>query len=450
MTIQVPEFAADALSALESAGYESYVVGGCVRDAVLGIEPHDWDVTTAASPAQVKTVFSGRRVLETGLKHGTVTLLTGGGPLEITSFRTEGPYSDARRPDSVVFVRDVHEDLLRRDFTINAMAYSPLRGLRDDFGGMADLSAKRLRCVGRADDRLTEDALRILRALRFASRFGLTIVPETDAALRRHRDLLSRISAERIFVELKGILTGPGAGKMMLSYPEIFFTILPDLAQMYDFDQHRPDAHPYDVWEHTAHALDAAPPDPVVRLAVFFHDCGKPATFSADPADGKGHFYGHPKVGAKMTDAMLRRLKCDNATRNLVTALVEHHELPAGTGKKALRRLLRRLGAEPMRQLFSVCRADACAHTPELAERLAASLDSAERQLEEILTGGGCISLRDLAVDGSDLLALGITPGPEVGRILNTLLEEATDELLPNERESLLRRAAEIKGGLKE
>ena len=260
MTLNIPEYAALALDRLEAAGYESYVVGGCVRDALLGRTPHDWDITTSsAAPEEVEAVFRGCRVLETGIKHGTVTLMTDGGPLEITAFRSEGDYSDGRRPDSVVFVRDIHEDLLRRDFTVNAMAYSPRRGLRDDFGGREDLSGRVLRCVGRADDRLREDALRILRALRFCARYGLAAEQETDAALRRNRARLGNVSAERIFSELKGILTAPGAGTMMLSYPEIFFTVFPEMEPMLGFDQHRPDAHIYDVWEHTAHAVDAAP-----------------------------------------------------------------------------------------------------------------------------------------------------------------------------------------------
>ena len=448
MQIEVPACAAEVLSALESAGYESYVVGGCVRDAMLGRVPHDWDITTAAAPTEVEAVFSGRRVLETGLKHGTVTLLSGGVPLEITTFRTDGDYSDGRRPDSVAFVRDVHEDLRRRDFTINAMAYSPLRGLRDDFGGQADLAAGRIRCVGDPDERLTEDALRILRALRFASRFGFAIDPDTGEALRRHRDRLRNVSAERIFSEFRGILTGPGAGEMMLAFPEIFFTVFPEMAPMLGFDQHRPDAHLYDVWAHTAHAVAASSLDPDVRMALFFHDCGKPATFTRDPANGAGHFYGHPQIGAEMTDAMLRRLKCDNAARTLVTTLVREHEMPARQTKKTLRRILSRLGAETLRLLFEVCRGDAAAHTPELAQKLLDAVDKNESLVGEILAEGSCFTLKDLALDGRDLMDAGIPPGPEIGRVLNLLLDAVMDESLPNERESLLRRVNEIKGGM--
>ena len=440
----IPEYASRAVSRLEEAGFESYVVGGCVRDALLGLEPHDWDIATAADPEQVRRVFSGERIIETGLRHGTVTLLTGGGPLEITAFRCEDSYSDGRRPDSVTFVRDVHEDLRRRDFTINAMAYSPARGLIDDFGGRGDLSARRLRCVGDADVRLREDALRILRALRFSARYGLTAVPETDAALRRNRFRLENISPERIYSELKGILTAPGAGAVMLSYPEIFFTVFPEMEPMLGFDQHCPEVHPFDVWEHTARAVDAGEPVAELRLALFFHDCGKPATFTLDPDNGRGHFFGHPEVGARMTDIMLRRLRSDGTARRTVTALVENHELPSELGKKAMRRLIRRLGADTVRLLCAVRRADAAAHAPEPAERLVSSLDSQEALMEEVLSEESCLSLGDLAIDGKDLSAMGLVPGPVYGRILNAMLEEVTDELLPNEREALLRRAGEI------
>lgn len=447
MRIDIPSPVADTLRSLEAAGYESYVVGGCVRDALLGLEPHDWDITTAAAPQEVERIFAGERILETGLKHGTVTLLKCNEPLEITTFRSEGLYSDGRRPDSVEFVKDVHEDLLRRDFTINAMAYSPVRGLRDDFGGQADLSSGTLRCVGDPDDRLTEDALRILRALRFASRYGFTIEPATAAALRRHRDKLSNVSPERIFSEFCGILSGRGAGDMMLAFPEIFFVLFPELEPMWGFDQHNAWAHPNDVWTHTARAVEYAESNIAVRLSLFFHDCGKPSTFTLDPETGRGHFYGHPGVSAKLADQMLRRLKSDTATRELVVTLVENHEMPMGLDKKALRRYLHLLGEETMEKLLEVRRADAMAHTPELAEKLLASVETDKRFMEEILQEAECLSLRDLAVGGRELTALGFAPGPELGATLNTLLEEVMDEKMPNERDSLLRRALEIKGG---
>ena len=445
MDLAIPAGAAAALDALERRGYESYVVGGCVRDSLLGREPHDWDICTAAAPEEVETVFAGSRVLETGRKHGTVTLLTEEGPLEITTFRKEGTYSDQRHPDSVEFIDDVHEDLLRRDFTVNAMAWSPRRGLRDDFGGQEDLAAGLIRCVGKPADRFGEDALRILRALRFAARYGFAIEKNTAAALRAGRELLCRVSPERIFSELKGILCAPGAGEMLRAFPEVFFVFLPELRPTLGFDQHMPQHHPYDVWGHITRTVDAIDPDPVLRLTMLFHDAGKPGTFTLDPDTGLGHFYGHPALGAEIAEAALRRLRCDNAAREAVTALVEHHDFRSQGSKKAVRRLLARLGEANMRRLYLVTLADAAGHTPETGARMTARAEETRALLEEILAEERCLAVEDLAIGGGDLLALGMAPGPAVGRLLRRLLEEVWDETLPNERETLLRRAAEIK-----
>ena len=444
MVIPVPESVRRVLSALEEAGWESYAVGGCVRDSLLCREPHDWDVTTAARPEEVKKVFAAGRIIDTGLKHGTVTLLTDSGPVEITTFRTEGIYSDSRHPDRVSFVADVHEDLSRRDFTVNAMAYSPDRGLRDDFGGQADLHAGVLRCVGDPDRRFREDALRILRAARFAARYGFRIEEATAAAMLRNRELMLRLSPERVFAELKGILTAPGAGAVLRAYPEVFFTVLPELSPMKGFDQRRPRAHQWDVWEHTAYAVDAAPPDTTVRLAMLLHDAGKPETFSPDPDTGLGRFYGHPAAGARIAEAVLRRLRCDNASLKSVVSLVELHQVLDGNGKKAMRRILSRLGEEDARRLLAVCRADAQAHTAEVCADRMARLALDEEALEELLRENSCLSVKDLEIGGRELLELGFRPGPEMGRTLQALTDEVMDEKLVNRREDLLRRAAEI------
>lgn len=436
--MQLPEEAARALKKLEDAGWESYAVGGCVRDSLRGIEPHDWDLCTAAPPEEMKKVFAGEHVIETGLRHGTLTLLTPTMPVEITTFRTESGYSDCRHPDSVSFVRDVREDLARRDFTINAMAYSPVRGLRDEFGGQDDLQRGLLRCVGDADERFREDALRILRALRFAARFGLTIEEKTAAALRENRALLRSVSPERVFSELKGILCAPDAGKMLLAFPEVFFTVLPELEPMLGFEQHRPDSHCWDVWGHTAHAVDAVAPDFVLRLAMLFHDCGKPRTFSQDPETGRGRFYGHPGVSAEIADAALHRLRCDTCTRETVVTLVENHEMRTGHSKKALRRLLAKLGEENMRRLLLVRRADAAAHASGANVRLSAMADEDERILNGLIAEAGCLHVKDLAVTGGDLLALGMEQGPAVGETLSRLLDLVLEEELPNEKEALL------------
>ena len=441
----MPAAAAAALEALESAGYESYVVGGCVRDSLLGRTPHDWDLCTAAPPEQVEAVFAGQRVLETGLKHGTVTLLTEEGPLEITTFRSDGPCSDGRHPDTVSFVRDIHEDLRRRDFTVNAMAWSPRRGLRDDFGGREDLNRGRIRCVGDPHARFEEDALRILRALRFAARYGFAIEPATAAAVWEDREKLARISPERVFSELKGILCGAGAGEMLRAFPDVIFTVLPELAPCQGFDQRMPRHHPYDVWEHITRTVDAVPPEEILRLTMLFHDSGKPASFSLDPETGEGHFYGHPEIGAQIADEALRRLRCDTATREAVTALVACHDFRSNGSKKAVRRLLARLGEVNLRRLRLVTLADAAAHTPETERRMIARAEETGALLEEILAEKPSRTTEDLAIGGADLLELGMAPGPAIGKLLRELLEDVWDEKTPNEREALLRRAREWK-----
>ena len=441
MEIHVPPRAAAALEALEKAGFESWVVGGCVRDALLGREPHDWDIATAAVPAEGMAVFAGERVIETGLRHGTFTLLTPEGPLEITTFRTEGDYSDRRHPDAVTFVRDIREDLSRRDFTVNAMAYSPRRGLRDDFGGREDLERGIIRCVGDPDARLGEDALRILRALRFAARYGFSVEAETAAALRRNQELLNRISPERVFAELRGLVCGAGAGEVLLAFPEVIFAVLPELAPMEGFDQGMPENHQYDVWGHTAHALDLIEPDPVLRLVMLFHDGGKPERFTRDAA-GRAHFHGHPERGAEIADAALRRLRCDNLTRQTVVTLVRWHDFRSEGSRRALRRLLARIGPENMARLRAVRTADAGAHTPAARDRMLARVREDDVLLGEILSEGTCLTVKDLAVGGKDL---DMDPGPAVGAVLRRLLDEVLDETLPNEREALLRRAETLR-----
>ena len=417
-------------------GFFAYVVGGCVRDSLLNTVPSDWDICTSALPEDMKRLF--QKTVDTGIQHGTVSILLDGGIFEVTTFRCDGDYKDHRRPEHVTFTKSITEDLARRDFTVNAMAYSPVRGLRDDFGGREDLRNGVLRCVGDPGERFREDALRILRALRFAARFGLTIEEKTAAALRENRELLRNISPERIFSELKGILCARGAGEMLLAFPEVFFVILPELAPMRGFDTRRPQNHCWDVWGHTAHAVDAIAPESVLRLTMLFHDSGKPETFRYDAQAGFGRFPGHPAVSARIADAALRSLRCDNAARERVVTLVENHEMRTGHGKKDLRRLLAKIGEKNMHDLLLVRRADAAAHAPEAAARLTALADEDERILHEITAERGCLHVKDLAVSGNDLLALGLKPGAAVGETLSRLLDLVLDEEVPNEKGALL------------
>lgn len=437
--ITLPEHARRVVSQLEDHGFEAYVVGGCVRDSLLGDEPKDWDVCTNATPEQVLRVFRRRPVIKTGLKHGTVTVLEQRRPVEVTTYRIDGDYVDNRHPESVSFVGNITEDLARRDFTINAMAYSPKRGLVDAFGGQEDLARGLIRCVGEPDARFQEDGLRILRALRFAGRYDFAIEAETAYAIRRNRLLLENISAERLFSELKGILCGRGASAMLRGFPEVFAVFMPEIAPCIGFEQHNP-YHLYDVWTHTALAVQAIAPEPVLRLAMLMHDLGKPACFTQD-ARGVGHFHGHPQKSAEAAAAILGRLKSDNATRSAVVTLVEHHDDALPTTRAGMCRLIGKLGEQRVRQLFEVKKADNAAQSPYAQERNREPLLEARCLFEEVLEQHGAFRIGDLALNGRDLISIGLRPGPAIGRILAALLAEVQDGALANTQEALAARA---------
>ena len=467
----LPAPAREALSRLEAAGFAAYLVGGCVRDSLLGRSPGDWDITTAALPEQVEAVFAGERIIETGLKHGTVTVLLAGLPLEITTFRTESGYSDHRHPDAVAFTPSLEEDLARRDFTVNAMAQSRDGGLFDPFGGRGDLEQRIIRCVGEPELRFREDALRILRALRFAAQLDFSIDPATAAAAHALRDTLALVSRERIAAELTKLLCGPAARRILTEYWEILAVPLPELVPMAGFDQ-RSKYHCYDVLEHSAAAVEAAPPDRILRWAALLHDVAKPACFTLDE-QGRGHFYGHAQAGGPMAREILSRLRFDKDSIRRVSTLVELHDYPIdppveaqgeGTGNgeqgtgdrapgqregvqsndaaetRAVKKLLARLGEEDFFRLLALKRADSLAHHPDYRGR-AAACDRMEALARALLARQEAFSLKDLAVKGDDLLALGIPRGPEIGRILNELLEAVLAGELPNQREALLGKA---------
>ena len=437
MPLSLPDHVNTALNRLEDAGFAAYVVGGCVRDALMGRTPGDYDITTDAAPEQTAAVFSGERVIETGLRHGTVTVLLRGQPLEITTFRVDGAYSDARHPDTVRFTRSLEEDLARRDFTVNAIAYSPRRGLIDPFGGAEDLRAGLLRCVGAPELRFREDALRILRCLRFSATLGFAIDPAAAAAAREERALLGRISAERVAAELKKLVCGAQVRRVVLAETDILGVVLPELLPMRGFDQ-RNKHHISDVLEHCAAACEAVPAEPVLRMAALLHDVGKPDCFFTD-AEGVGHFYGHAERGAELCDAILRRLRFDNESRARITQLVRQHGIRIEPNERSVLRCLRRFGPDFFFQLLALKRADTLAHAPgpKLDERMA-RYAALEALAHELLAREACFSLRDLAVNGRDVLAAGVSPGPAVGQALDALLSAVTDGLVPNERGALL------------
>lgn len=435
MELAIPADVRTVLAALENSGFEAWCVGGCVRDLLLEEVPEDWDVTTSAPPEAVLALFAPRAV-PTGLRHGTVTVVTEARRVEVTTFRLDGSYTDHRRPDGVTFTRSLEEDLRRRDFTVNAMALSEDGTLRDLFGGRKDLEAGIIRCVGEPDRRFGEDALRIMRGLRFAAALDFAVEAATADSLRRNRGLLKELAPERLRVELEKLLVGKAAGRIFRDFPEVLGVFLPELLPMIGFDQRSPH-HCYDAWEHTVHAAEAAPRDVTLRLTMLFHDLGKPSCFTLDEK-GVGHFYSHPAASRRLASDILGRLKFDNRRKETILTLVEHHDRPLPQTEKGVRRFLREFGEENARLLLKVHQADALATARgERGEKLKA-IGHTEELLEEELRKAACFSLRQLAVNGRDLMALGLS-GPEIGRCLAALLDDVVEGRLPNCREELLK-----------
>ncbi len=435
---KLPAGAEFVLRRLHDAGYQAYVVGGCVRDTLLGKAPKDWDVCTNALPHEMQRVFADCHVIETGLQHGTLTVMHNHEPFEVTTFRVDGEYTDHRHPDEVIFVADVRDDLSRRDFTVNAMAWSAETGVVDAFGGQEDLAAGVIRCVGEPEKRFGEDALRIMRALRFASTYGFAIDPATDAAIHSLKHTLRDVAAERIRVELAKLLCGDGAGDILRAYRDVIFTLFPALAAMDGFDQ-RTRHHLWDVWEHTVRAVEMVPASETLRLAMLLHDCGKIAAFSVDD-QGEGHAYGHEEQSVRIAERVLAELRMDNATRDRVLLLIGSHGWPVTPERRLLKRRLNQLGEEALRQLIEVKRADALAtgtKDPVAVEEHRISTLSA---LDALLAEKPCVTLREMAVNGRDMMALG-AKGRAVGETLQWLLEQVLDDALPNERDVLLEAA---------
>lgn len=429
----IPQEVQAVLQKLEHAGHEAYAVGGCVRDILMGAAPHDWDVTTSALPEETMALFD-HFAIPTGLKHGTVTVRSGGLSCEVTTFRTDGNYPDHRHPADVTFTRSLRADLARRDLTVNAMAMDVHGTLHDPFGGQTDIRRRLLRCVGQPQKRFREDALRILRTLRFSATLGFAIEADTREALRALRHDLSYVAAERVREELTKLLCGTDACRVLLEEPQVIGAVLPEILPCVGFDQ-RNRHHCYDVWEHTAHAVAAVPPEPVLRWTMLLHDLGKPACFTLDE-QGVGHFYGHHRVSARIAGEVCRRLRFDKATAQRICTLVHCHDRAIPLTEKAIRRTMNQLGVEALRQLCAVKRADNLAQHPDYLARQE-EIRQGEAMIDTLLAQDACFSLRQLAVNGHDLAALGLT-GRQIGQTLQTLLETVMDGAVDNERSALL------------
>lgn len=447
MTMDMPKNVDTAINLLQSAGFEAYAVGGCVRDSLLGKTPNDWDITTSAKPEDMKSVFADFHCIDTGIKHGTVTVVIDGEPLEITTFRLDGEYEDNRHPKSVTFTSNLGADLGRRDFTVNAMAYSKKTGTVDLFGGQNDLKNKIIRCVGDPDRRFNEDALRILRALRFASALDFEIEEKTAQSLLKNRALLGNISEERIAKELLKLVCGKGAKRILTDFAPVLFEILPELQPMYKNSHDNPH-HCYDIYEHTLIAVESIDPEPTLRFAMLLHDCGKPAVKKFDE-NGVAHFYGHQRISAEISAQILARLKVSNKFRDEILFLVSNHdrwELYENTEK--MPRYLSKFGLDGVLKLLKVMRADVLAQSPEYRYRLDQIAD-AEEIAKNLAAQKPCLSLSELQINGRTLMDIGIPQGRKLGAVLAQLLDEVIDGVTKNTQEALTTRAREIYSEMK-
>lgn len=447
INVEVPAPVNYIIQELEKCGHEVYMVGGCVRDSVLGKKPHDYDICTSATPDEILKAFPNEEIIPTGLQHGTITILINKEPFEVTTYRIDGDYSDNRRPDNVTFTKNLVEDLRRRDFTINAMAYNPKTGLIDPFNGMEDIKYKKIRCVGSAEDRFNEDALRILRAIRFEAQLGFAGLPETMFEIERQYERLKNISIERINSEFCKIVASEQFCVELVLYPNVFSLFIPELKDLIGFQQNNP-YHAYDVFDHTAHAIEKCESDDlVVRLAVFFHDFGKPHSYQ-DGEDGIRHFKGHGKVSAEITDSIMKRLRFDNETRNKVVELVYYHDATFEVGNKYVKRWLNKIGEKQFRRLLEIRKANIKGQKPDYEESRIEKVCNIESIFEEILQEQECFSLKDLAVNGNDVKkTMNLKEGKDIGYWLNEILKRVMDGELKNNRDDLIYWMTGIAGG---
>lgn len=446
----IPSDAVRVISTLNNSGYEAYLVGGCVRDMIIGVTPHDWDICTNATPDETKRVMSEHKIytFDSGIKHGTIIAVINGENYEVTTYRSEAEYSDGRHPDKVDFITNIHEDLKRRDFTINAMAYNPLTDeLIDDFGGHLDLQNGIVRAVGNANERFTEDSLRILRALRFAIKYQFNIDEYTSMSMNKHRELLVNISKERITDEVRKILTsGKPIKAHFMEYRDIIGIIIPEIITCFDFNQNNK-YHRHDVYEHILNVVDNCNTTKFeIKMAALLHDIGKPKAYTED-MDGCGHFYGHPQISYEMSQNILRSsFKISTEQLDRILELVLYHDMEVAGTKASVKRALNKHGVDFMYDWFILKQADMDDHIyPNKNCHYIINISEIDVRIQQILDEQSCFSLKDLAIGGKDIMdKLGVKQGKHIGIILNTLLEEVIDEKISNESEVLLNRTVEI------
>ncbi|MCH5194907.1 MAG: HD domain-containing protein [Oscillospiraceae bacterium] len=434
MNIDIPRNVCQVIKKLESQGFEAYIVGGCVRDSFLGKTPKDYDITTSASPEEVKKCFDDCAVIETGIKHGTVTVVSEGENIEVTTFRIDGEYNDGRHPETVKFSKNLLDDLSRRDLTINAMAYNPRVGLIDNFGGQSDLFSRRIVCVGDPAVRFKEDALRIMRAMRFSSELGFEIEENTAEAVHKMKELLSNVSMERVSDELSKLLMGESPRNVLTGYSDVISLIIPEIKSCIGFDQCNR-YHIYDVWTHSAYAVEHSVPELEIRLALLLHDIGKPNCFKLDD-EGNGHFFGHEKLGAEMSEKILKRLRFPNDVVERTAKLIKYHYVTPVNDQKVVRRLLAAVGEEDLFPLLEVMKGDNRAKHSSCLERVRV-LEAMGERAREIIEQGMCIKIADLKVSGNDMIELGFS-GAKIGEVLKSLLDAVLDDKTNNTYDELM------------
>ncbi len=442
MIIKCPDYVNTALKLLENSGFKAYAVGGCIRDILMEKVPNDWDMTTSSSPTETMQVFEGYRVIPTGIKHGTVTVIIDGNPIEITTMRVDGEYHDNRHPENVEFTSDIIKDLSRRDFTTNAIAYNHTDGLIDPFNGQKDIDAGIIRCVGTPDERFNEDALRIIRALRFASVLNFNIDTETADSIHKNAELINNVANERIRVELIKLLQGDGVEKILTEYKDIFFTIIPELAELDGFEQRTP-FHIYDIWTHTAKVVANVKNTKELRVAALLHDIGKPQKFYLDDKS-IAHFKGHPELSAEMSVDILKRLRFSNAEIEQIYEIITLHDTRPNGNKHRIAKLCSKYSPETVKLTLELMRGDAAGKNPKFYDADIKSYELAERQIREIENEKLCLKLTDLDTDGKEMSALGFK-GKEIGTVLDKLLELVLEEKINNNKADLTKAAKNFK-----
>lgn len=442
MNFIIPDDVKHILNTLSANGYEAFVVGGCVRDTMLGKVPHDWDICTNAKPDEIKMCFESFNTFDSGIKHGTISVVFNKEVYEITTYRIDGDYKDNRHPQSVTFTNDIALDLSRRDFTINAMAYNDVVGIVDPFDGQADLADKKIRCVRNADERFCEDALRIIRALRFAATYGFDIDEETAKSISANRKLLNNIAVERINTEFTKLICGCTAAKILDKFRDVIAVFIPELKAEFEFNQNSRH-HKYDLWHHTLCSLDSVEPDAVMRMTMLLHDIGKPQCKTTDEK-GESHFIGHPAQSAEISRKILRRMKYSNEFIDECVCLIRNHDVRYSGSPKQLKRLVARIGESRTHKLFKIFRADIMAQSDYKKQKKLALVDLAEKDFNTIIETEQCFSLKQLKVNGKDMIGLGIKDGRKIGSVLNKLLNMVIDDEIPNDRQKLLKKAEEI------